>query len=114
MLGGRADLKWISPVWPQAGADGRVIVDKTFCSKWPNGGFVEVKNPLTSLLADLLGSRPEKQQRLSVSLTCCKILSHSWRGQFLLTVASPTMNCSLNVAMARLAALTRWLWGGPR
>ncbi len=35
--------------------------------------------------------------------------SQSWSGQFLLTVARPTMKCSLNVAMACSAALTRWL-----
>jgi hypothetical protein len=48
---------------------------------------------------------------MSVSSTWCRNLSHSYRGQFLSTMASPAMKCSLNVAMARLAALTQCLWG---
>ncbi len=78
------------------------------------GVLLKSKNPLTSLLADLLGSWREKQRRLSVSSTCCKKSSHSWRGQFLSAVVSPAMKCSLNVTMVHLAALTWWLWGGTR
>ncbi len=52
--------------------------------------------------------------RLRVSSTCSRKLSQSWSGQSLSTVASAEMKCSLNVAIACLAALTRWLWGGMR
>jgi hypothetical protein len=78
------------------------------------GILLKSKNPLTSSLADLLGSRQEKQRKFSMSSTCGKNSSQSCRGQSLSTVASAAMKCSLNVAMARLAALTRWLWGGTR
>jgi hypothetical protein len=73
MLGGRAEVKCISPMWRPAGADGGVVLDETFSSDWRNRGFVGVKNPLTSLPADLLGSRCEKQRKFSVSSSCCKI-----------------------------------------
>jgi hypothetical protein len=43
----------------------------------------------------------------NVSLTCGRNSSQSLRGQSISMVASVAMKCSLNVAMARLAAFAR-------
>jgi hypothetical protein len=113
VLGGWANIKCISSVWCPAGMDSRVIVDKAFSSDWHNWFFVEVIK-IVDLLVGRFVSWHEKQRRLSVSSTCCKNSSHSCRRQFLSAVVSPSIKCSLNVAMLRLLALTWWLWGGTR
>ncbi len=111
VLGGTTNVISIGAVWGPTCVDGSVFANKAR----DDGCLVEIgKNPLTSLLADLLGSRQEKQRRFSVSSTCGKNSSQSCRGHSLSTVASAAMKCSLNVVMARSEVLTRWLWGGTR
>ncbi len=48
----------------------------------------------------------------NVSTTCGRNSSQSWRGQSISTVEKAAMKCSLNVAMARLAAFSQWMCGG--
>ncbi len=114
VLGGRASVECISSVRCPAGADSRVVVDNSFCTNWHNWNFVEVIRAMDFLIVSLLGSRCEKWRMLRVSLTWSRNSSHSCRGQFLSTAASPAMKRSLNVVIAHLAALTWWLWGGTR
>jgi len=81
----------------------------------PNGAMgVLLKSnlPASSLFADLLGVMREKRSMLRVSCTWGRNSSQSCRGQVGSTVDSVEMKCSLNVAIARSAALTRWLCGG--
>ncbi len=47
-----------------------------------------------------------------VSSTCERNSSQSWREQSISMVVRAAMKCSLNLAMARLAAFARWLCRG--
>ncbi len=109
VLGGTVNVICVGAMWSPTCTDDGVIVNKAFRSEGRVGCLVEIEKLLTSLLADLLGSRQENQTRFSLSSTCGKKSSQSCRGQSLSTVASAAMKCSLNVVMAHLAALTQWL-----
>jgi hypothetical protein len=43
MLGGWADIIRIHAMGHPAGADGRILIDKSFCSKWSSWCFVIIK-----------------------------------------------------------------------
>jgi hypothetical protein len=46
MLGGWADIIRIHAMGRPAGVDGRILVDKSFCSKWCNWCFVIIKTSI--------------------------------------------------------------------
>ncbi len=57
ILGGRDNIKCISPVRRPAGMDGGVVIDKAFSSDRHNGDFVEVNNSVDLLVGRFAGIR---------------------------------------------------------
>jgi hypothetical protein len=55
VLGGRANVECISSVRRPAGADGGVIVDKAFSTKWHNWCFIEVIRAVDLLVGRFAG-----------------------------------------------------------
>ena len=64
------------------------IYANAFDPKIDNGVLLKSKYPSISKYADLVASCLDVHSRLSVSCTWVKNLSHSWIGNFLLTLAS--------------------------
>ncbi len=71
------------------------------------GYLSQLYGPLRASYADMFGLICDALSKLSVSCTCSANLSHSWRGKLRSVVARDAINASLNVCIARSAALTR-------
>ena len=72
-----------------------------------SGVLFQSNFPNNSSCADLCLVSRENRSMLRVSSTCGKNSSHNWIGHVGSMVARLAMKWSLNVAMARSAALTR-------
>ncbi len=78
------------------------------------GNLFQSYGPYGASYADFARSICDLRSRFSVFLTCGVSQSQSCRGNSLSVLARALMKCSLKVWMARLAALTWWLWGLTR
>lgn len=80
---------------------------RLFVPSGASGVLFQSNVPDNSACADFSLLRREKRSMLSVSSTCGRNSSHSWMGHVGSSVARLAMKWSLNVAMARSAALAR-------
>jgi len=114
VLGGNADVISVGSMWGPTRADGRVVVQKAFCSKGRDGHLVVIKKGVDFFVGGPGGITARETKEVEREFDLRQKFIPELQGQSLSTVASPTIKCSLNVAMGRSAALTRWLWGGTR
>ena len=67
----------------------------------------QLYGPLSASYAEIFGLILEARSKFSVSCTCGVNLSHNCSGKSWSVVVSAAMNASLNVWIARSAAITR-------
>ena len=96
-----ANVETICCVGSPGSVSGQIVLNQCFRAKQRKRHFAE-----GSWLAEILGLHWAKHKRLSMSSTCSRFTSQSWRGQNISTVAKAATKFSLKVLMACLAALT--------